>query len=137
MLYGDIREFSTDEKSALLKALKREASRLDSVFLKTSAFGALATPDMEPVLKTLPEQQERDEEYQTFIGFVLDILREGGPLLNLSELLLEIVRDETRWPRVSHAALDAFIHLGQRGQNGQAQSASGRYSKAGCIRSQQ
>ena len=37
-LYGDIREFSADEKRALLKCLNREASRLDSAFLKTTAF---------------------------------------------------------------------------------------------------
>ena len=117
-LYGDIREFSTDEKRALLKALKREASRLDSVFLKTSAFGVLATPDMEPVLKKLLNNKERDEEHQTFIGFVLDILREGGPLPNLSELLLEIVRDETWWRRVNYAALDAFIHLDSEDKTG-------------------
>ena len=61
-LYGDIREFSTDEKRALLKCLNREASRLDSPFLKTTAFGALATPDMESLLGEILKDSARDFE---------------------------------------------------------------------------
>ena len=112
-LYGDIREFSTDEKRALLKALKREASRLDSVWSMTAAFGALATPDMEPEIKGVLSNSNLDRDHQMFTGFVLDMLREGTPLPNLSKLLLEIVRDDTRWPRVNCAALDAFIHCSE------------------------
>ena len=109
-LYGDIREFSTDEKRALLESLDREASRLDSAWRMTTAFGALATPDMEPALKAILSDNNRDRDHQMFTDFVLRFLRKGGPLPNLSELLLEIVRDATRWPRVNYAALDAFIH---------------------------
>ena len=61
-LYGDIREFSTDEKRALLKCLNREASRLDSAFLKTTTFGALATPDMESLLGEILKDSARDFE---------------------------------------------------------------------------
>ena len=109
-LYGDIREFSTDSKRALLESLNREETRLDSVWNMTAAFSALAIPDMEPVVKSILSDRSRDRDHQIFTEFVLRILREGGPLPNLSELLLEIVRDDTRWPRVNYAALDAFIH---------------------------
>ena len=109
-LYGDIREFSTDEKRALLESLNREKIRLDSVWRTAAAFGALATPDMEPALKAILSDNNRDRDHQVFTDFVLRFLRKGGPLPNLSELLLEIVRDGTRWPRVNYAALDAFIH---------------------------
>ena len=116
-LYGDIREFSTDEKSMLLESLNREASRLGSAFLKTAAFGALATPDMEPVLREILNDSKRNRDHQMFTGFVLDVLTEGGPLPKLSELLLEIVRDDTRWPHVKDAARDAFIHNCPDGQD--------------------
>ena len=109
-LYGDIREFSTDEKRALLKSLNSEGVRLDPVWNMTAAFGALATPDMEPAIKAILSDNNPDRDHQMFTDFVLRFLREGGPLPNLSELLLEIVRDDTRWPRVNYAALDAFIH---------------------------
>ena len=109
-LYGDIREFSTDEQRALLESLDREASRLDSAWRMAAAFGVLATPDMEPALKAILSDSNRDRDHQIFTDFVLRFLGKGGPLPNLSELLLEIVRDDTRWPRVNYAALDAFIH---------------------------
>ena len=109
-LYGDIREFSTDEKRALLKSLNSEGIRLDPVWNMTAAFGTLATPDMEPAIKAILSDSNRDRDHQMFTDFVLRVLRKGGPLPNLSELLLEIVRDGTRWPRVNYAALDAFIH---------------------------
>ena len=108
-LYGDIRDFFTDEKRALLESLNSEGVRLDSVWRMTAAFGALATPDMEPALKAILSDSNRDRDHQMFTDFVLRILRVGGPLPNLSELLLEIVRDNTR-PHVNYAALDAFIH---------------------------
>ena len=109
-LYGDIREFSTDEKRALLESLNRKASRLDSIWRATMAFGALATPEMEPAIKAILTDSNREKEHQLFTDFVLRVLKEGASLPNLSELLLEIVRDDTRWPRVNEAALDAFIH---------------------------
>lgn len=109
-LYGDIREFSTDEKRALLESLNREGIRLASGRRIAAAFGAIAMPDMEPALKKILNDSNRDRDHQMFTDFVLHFLREGGPLPNLSELLLEIVRDDTRWPRVNYAALSAFSH---------------------------
>ena len=109
-LYGDIREFSTDEKHALLESLDREASRLDSAWRMTAAFGALATPIMEPVLRAILTDPSREKEHQLFTDFVLRVLREGEHLPNLSELLLEIVRDDTWSSHVNYAALNAFVH---------------------------
>ncbi len=108
-LYGDIRAFTLDEKQALLKALNREASRIDSVYM-ASAFGALAAPDMETALQNVLSDRGRDTAHQTFVGFVLSFLLEGTPLRGLSSTLLDIVRDETRWPDINALALDAFIH---------------------------
>ena len=109
-LYGDIREFSTDEKCALLESLNREASRLDSAWGMAAAFGTLATPDIESEIKERLSDSNRDRDHQMFTDFVLDVLTEGGPLPNLSELLLEIVRNDTRSSHVKYAALNAFIH---------------------------
>ncbi len=108
-LYGDIREFSTDEKRALLKSLKCEGSRLGSMFLKTMLFNALTTPDMESVIKASLTDSDRSQNHQTFTRFVLRILRGNVPLSGLSEILLEIVRDD-RWESdIKTSALDVFI----------------------------
>ncbi len=109
-LYGDIGEFTDYEKRTLLESLNREGERLGSVRWTAGAFGALAAPDMEPVLREVLEDEDRGADHQTFTDFVLCALQEGAPLPGLSALLIEIVRDETRWPRVNTSALNAFIH---------------------------
>ena len=110
-LYGDIREFSHDEKRALLEALSREGSRIGSVFPTDTAFGALATPDMESVLKGLLTSPNRCRDHQMLTEFVLLILGQGAALPGLSRILIKTVSDDTWWPRINKAALDAFIYL--------------------------
>ena len=109
-LYGDIGGFSTGEKRALLASLNREASRLGSVWRTAAAFSALATPDMEPVLKEILTDSDRNRDHQMFTGFVLEVLRRGVPLPSLSEILLGIVCDDTWWQWINTLALAAFIH---------------------------
>lgn len=112
-LYGDIRGFLHDEKRALLDSLSRESDRLyseGSIWEMAAAFGALATSDMEPVLKEVLNDSGREEKDQLFAEFVLNVLCHGTPLTNLADVLLEIVRDKTMWPSVRASALDAFIH---------------------------
>ena len=117
-LYGDIVEFSHDEKSALLKALGREVKalsregyRLGSVLPAAAPFGPFATPDMESVLEELLTSSSRSRDHQLLAEFILRVLGKGEALPGLSRILLEIVRDDTWWPRINVPALDAFIHL--------------------------
>ena len=128
-LYGDIRGFSLDEKRALLASLKREGSwihprvdprndfQLNSSRGRAAAFEALATPDMESVLREILEDSNRDQDHQAFADFVVRVLEQGAPLPCLSETLLDIVRDDTRWPSVNTSALRAFIHNCPDSQN--------------------
>ena len=108
-LYGDIRGFTLDEKEALLKTLNRETRRLGSIEI-AEAFGPLAAPDMEPALRDVLGNRSRETEQQTFVDFILRFLSEGTPISGLSGLLLDIVRDESRWSGVNVSALKAFIH---------------------------
>ena len=115
-LYGDIREFSLEEKGCLLVSLQAHMSRFGNlswtnvVWRSAEAFGSLANPDLDQALRTILENTSREREHQLAAEFVLRVLSKGGPLPCLWELLLEVVRDGTRWPRVNYAALDAFIH---------------------------
>lgn len=119
-LYGDVRGFSLDEKRALLASLKRDGSRIYSwlgplssqeKFFQASvmAFRALAVPDMEPALKELLQDGNRDEGHQILTDLVLEILSQAAPRPRLAEHLLEMVRDDTRWPRCKETALRAFM----------------------------
>ena len=109
-LYGDIGEFSNEEKRALLESLNHEGIRLHALGRSAESFGVLATSAMEPVIREILKDGDRGRDHQVFTDFVLRVLKQGIPLADLSELLLRIVRDDTRWPRVTKAALDAFIH---------------------------
>ena len=110
-LYGDIHQFSREEKQALLKALRREGDRLVPVLSTAAPFAALATPDMEPVVKEVLTSPSRTRDHQMLAEFVLKVLGQSAALPGLSRILLEIVRDDTWWPRINMSALDAFIHL--------------------------
>ena len=109
-LYGDIGGFSNEEKRALLESLNREGKRLGPLWQSSSAFGALAAPEMEPVLQEVLEDEDRSDDHQMFTDFILRALQEGAALPSLAEIMMKIVRDNTRWFRVNKAALHAFIH---------------------------
>lgn len=111
-MYGDISGFLHDERCALLDSLSRESylPHSEGFFWKTAAaFSVLATSDMESVLKEILNDSGREEKDQLFVDFVLNVLCQGMPLTDLADMLLEIVCDKTRWPRVRNSALDAFI----------------------------
>ena len=109
-LYGDIRGFSPDEKRKLILSLNREVARLPYKLRFAAAFAPLASPDMESTLRDELTKSDRDGDHQLVVEFLLSVLRDGTPLPSLSEIMLDIVRDYSWWPRVTEPALDAFIH---------------------------
>ena len=113
-LYGDISEFSIDEKRALLRALHREASRISRVWRLASACGALARRDMEPAFREILRSHDRTDQQQAFTYFALCVLIHGTPIPNLSGILLEKIRDDTHWSRINVLALDAYIFCNPR-----------------------
>ena len=108
-LYGDIRGFSPDEKRKLLRSLSREAAKLGYAERSSSAFGPLASSDMESTLREILTHRSRDVDHQSVVVFILHVLKQGNPLPDLSQTLLDIVRDKSRWPWITKVALDAFI----------------------------
>lgn len=105
-LYGDIRGFTAEEKHRLLKSLNRE---VDYVREHAEAFAALASPEMEATLRDQLTDPCRDRDHQIIISFLLSILRYGNSLPALWPTLLDIVRDDSWWPRVTQSSLRAFI----------------------------
>ena len=119
-LYGDLHQFSHDEKRALLNALRHMGERLGSDLASrhwTAAFGPLVTADMEPVLREILTDPAQDKQPQMWTLFVLRILKEGPPLPELSTPLLDMARDNTRSPRVKALALETFLHTCPAGQD--------------------
>ena len=126
-LYGDIGRFSIDEKRALLRALNREASRLGRVWRLAAACGALATSGMEAAFSQILRSEDRGREQEIFTFFVLGVLIYGAPIPDLSDVLLEMIRDDTRGSRINALALEAFIRCYPRsGYFGQAEIVADR-----------
>ena len=108
-LYGDISGFSTDEKRKLIKALHQEAADLSSSPTTAMAFGSLATPDIASAIRDELVAPGREHDQQMLVAFLLQVLQHGNPLPQLSETLIDIARDETRWPWVKQLAVSAFV----------------------------
>ena len=112
VLYGDIGEFSCEEKRRVLVCLDREAKR-NPWFVNTlgidSRLGSLATPDMEEVFRSFLTDPARNEARQWITFMLIQSLMRGRRIPQLDELLMGIVRDEEWWPETRLLALDAFI----------------------------
>lgn len=121
-LYGDLHQFSHDEKCALLVSLEQTLLNsfghgfalddfLGSAGRMAAAFGVLATPDMEPALESILIHSNREKKHQFTVFFVLHVLRQGAVLPGLAEPLVKIVRDDT-WPvGIREQGLKTFIHV--------------------------
>ena len=107
VLYGDVHDFTTDEKRALLEALRPEAARLEDVAWAAPAVGSLVTPDLEPVLRRALKPP-LDEPF--FATFVLAALISGTPLPGLTDFLIELVYQRHGGVQLPSLALDAFLH---------------------------
>ncbi len=108
--YGDLHDFSPGEKARLLNRIHAQDPKLDAGRLPEDALRSLAIPDLASTLRQVLEATGREDADQVVTGFVLRALALGEPMPEFTGLLLEIVRDETRWSVVHRRALDAFFH---------------------------
>ena len=123
VLYGDVRDFSVDEKVSLLDHLSRESKKNPWSLMKVGMdvrCGEIATQDMAGAILKHLQDPMRDEAPQSFIAIVIEMLCYGDPLPGIAKSLLDVARDDSRWPRIRCAAIDAFVQ--QRGDGGKARS---------------
>ena len=117
ILYGDMRGFSPDEKRWALDCLERETERnpwsRNTIGLDPR-LGSLATLDMGEIFRDRLRSPRRDDAGQRFTALVLGSLIRGQPIPAITDLLLEIARDDSRWSGVRRLALDAFIRHRER-----------------------
>ena len=120
VLYGDVRDFSIDEKRGLIHGLYRESQRnpwfFSSLEMMDSRFGDLATPDMEPVFRAALTSQSRDDTHQALVMVLVEALRHGTTAPELTNVMLDVVKDDSWRPRIRHRALDAILHQAKNEQ---------------------
>ena len=108
--YGDLHDFSPAEKARLLDRIHAQDPKLETGRLPDDALRSLAVPEMAPTLRRILESRGREDADQILAGFVLRALTLGEPMPEFAEILVEIVRNETRWAVANRQALDAFFH---------------------------
>ena len=110
LMYGDIREFKPGEKAGLLEEIAGNPSRLYEGRWPDSALAGLASADMEPTLHGLLADPDPSDAKQKVVEIVAKALTQAPPNEHLTDILLDVCRDETRWFQVREFALDAWIH---------------------------
>ena len=109
LMYGDVRDFSPEEKTLVLDEIARDPSRLYDGRWPASAVGALVSADMERTLRNVLDDSDRSDAKQKVVEVVTRALSFVTVSAALLADLLAIVRDETRRPAVRRQALDAWI----------------------------
>jgi len=116
VLYGDVQDFTNQDKRRVLDDLQREAVRYPwfrSSHWTASPFGALATPDMDVEFHNILTASDRSETHQALADCVLDAMTYGAKFPSLYGALLEIARDTTWWLRIRRGALKVIQRNGE------------------------
>lgn len=111
--YGDVKPMPASDKRRLLTELHREIQE-NLVAGRDShtpaALAALADPALTVDFQTWLNSPERDDNYQSFLAFVLEVLSEGEPIPELAALLKSVAEDTTRWLSIRSTALLAWLN---------------------------
>ena len=108
-IYGDIQDFSPDEKQELLAALLRQPGIAKRATLNVKAFAPLVAAATEPQIRQVLGSAGRGLPQQERAAFILLILGQSWQHAALAPEVLRIVRDDS-WPeQVRLLALKGFI----------------------------
>lgn len=111
LLYGDAKDFSIAEKSALMKRLGGDIAVSASFRWyewEGRPFTALVTPEMRAVVSQQLADVDLSENHQLLVSALLDGLLDAPSDSGLVHLVLSIVRDASRWPAVRGRALKIY-----------------------------
>lgn len=111
VLYGDVQGFGVREKRLLLCAVKTEIDRnpwLVSYTGSDSPLRSLVGPDLEDDMRRALTDSTRDEAHQSFVGLIVEGIRDAASFPELADPLMAIVRDDSWQPTVRCAALEAY-----------------------------
>ena len=123
VIYGDVRNFSVKEKRQIFTYLNVEAGRnpwFIKVIRMNPRLADLASSNMEEYFREVLTSSTRNDAHQSFVEFLLETLRHGSDIAEITDMLMNIVRDNSWWPRIRYQALNTFIQ--QTSENKQSNS---------------
>ena len=108
---GDPETFSADEKREIVQNLRREWIRnplCSRSMGRVAGFGTLVSPELESTFRELLSDAERGLAHQCYVLLLMQMLADGDPLPELSDVLEKIVRDAAWYPSVRCGALEVL-----------------------------
>lgn len=121
VLYGDVAGFPSQDKERIIRELEK-VSEKDRWFLGTikldSRIGDLVSAELAVTVLEMLQNSTRDSKRQSLTLFMVKTLCYAQPLEGIAPVLMQIIRDKTRWPSIRVNAVDAFLQ--QRNDREQA-----------------
>ena len=122
MIYsGERGTYSVDEKREIVLNLRRESAWNPWCRRSTSmvrGIGGIVGPELEETFRGILLEGERDQEHQSYVFLLMQILADGEPLSALSDVLEDTVHDPTWNQGVRCAALDVLTGYCAQGRLG-------------------
>ncbi|MCY4611427.1 MAG: hypothetical protein OXC38_07010 [Gammaproteobacteria bacterium] len=112
ILHGDVESFDTEDKILLLDKLREKTSDNPwciSIVRRSTHLRGLASPNLHEYLEEALRRPATSHSEQSFRYLVLKALHCSSDLPEVSDSLLEIIRDEKSWPASKEVALDVLI----------------------------
>ena len=108
---GDRQTYSADEKIEIVRNLRRESywnPWCTRSLSKVPGIGAIVSPELKETFREILTDGERAREHQSYVMLLMQVLTDGEPLPELSEVLEQLVRDSTWNMGVRCAVLDVL-----------------------------
>ena len=120
---GDRQTYSADEKRDIVRNLRRESywnPWCTRGVSRVAGIGGIVSPELEGTFRQILTDGERGCEHQSYVMHLMQMLADGEPLLALSDVLEQTVRDRTWNQGVRCAALDVLTSYHAQGRRGLA-----------------
>ena len=119
MIYdGDRQTYSPDEKQDIVRNLRREANWnpwCNRGMGRVTGFGGIVSPELEGTFREILADRKRDREHQSYVMLLMQMLADGEAIPALSDVVEQVVRDDTWNMGVRCAALDVLTSYHDRG----------------------
>lgn len=115
MLDGDVATFPVDDKIHVLESVNTKSKDNPWFILNVQSndprFGSLASADMAEYYARNLGSPSRTDSHQVHAFFLLNVLKHGRPVSEISDMVLRVAEDNTWRPKVRTEALRVLVGL--------------------------
>lgn len=115
MLDGDVATFPVDDRIHVLESINTKSKDNPWFILNVQSndprFGSLASSEMTTYYAQTLDSPSRTDSLQVHAFFLLNVLKHGRPVSEMSDMVLRVVENDTWWPKVRIEALRVLTGL--------------------------